>query len=188
MDSKLQIISGTYRGRRLALPSGGARPTQNMARGAIFNMLTGIFEQDQNLTVWDAFAGSGALGMEILSRYPKSNAIFTDVSSESLAAVRKNTDGIAANRIRIVQADAAGEIKRYAADSDLIFVDPPYANPQMGPDFVAKLANAVRCGAIVVQEIEASVPYSVDSVRWEILRDKVYGRARFLILRRTGNK
>ena len=57
-----------------------------------------------------------------------------------------------------------------------------------GIDFVNKLVDAVRVGTIVVQEIEKVVPYSPDTTKWEILRDKTYGRARFLILRRRGNK
>ena len=63
MDSKLQIISGEFRGRKLKLPD-GARPTQNLARGAIFNMLAEILlEPYTELHVWAAFAGSGALGI-----------------------------------------------------------------------------------------------------------------------------
>ena len=57
MESKLQIISGTYRGRKLHLPP-LARPTQNMARGAIFNMLAGILSPNDKMFVWDAFAAA----------------------------------------------------------------------------------------------------------------------------------
>ena len=187
MDSKLQVISGTYRGRKLALP-GGARPTQNMARGAIFNMLAAFFSADDKINVWDAFAGSGALGIEALSRYGNSNVVFTDVSEESIKNLRKNTVDIAANRICITRADAANVIKNYASGANLIFVDPPYEDARVGIDFVANLAGSVRAGTIVVQEIERVVSYTPDTTKWEILRDKTYGRARFLILRRNGNK
>ncbi|MBO4582973.1 MAG: RsmD family RNA methyltransferase [Alphaproteobacteria bacterium] len=184
MDSKLQIISGTLRGRKLALP-GGARPTQNMARGAIFNILAGVFNADDKISVWDAFAGSGALGIETLSRYPNATAIFTDVSDESIKVIRKNTEKIAANRVRIVTADAVREIKKYGAGVNLIFVDPPYEKARAGIEFVEKLADVAPSGTVVVQEIEKIVPYSPDITKWEILRDKTYGRARFLILRRV---
>lgn len=184
MDSKLQIISGTYRGRKLALPD-GARPTQNMARGAIFNMLAGIFSADDKIFVWDAFAGSGALGIETLSRYPNAMAIFTDVSDESIKVIRKNTKKIAANRVCIITADAVWEIKKYGAHANLVFVDPPYENAKVGIGFVEKLVGVARPGTVVIQEIEKIVPYSPDITKWEILRDKTYGRARFLILRRV---
>ena len=66
MDSKLQIISGIYRGRKLNLPA-DARPTQNLARIALFNMLEGIIiDPFAPMFVWDAFAGSGSLGVECL--------------------------------------------------------------------------------------------------------------------------
>lgn len=187
MDSKLQIISGAYRGRKLVLPA-GARPTQNLARGAIFNMLAGIFGVADKITVWDAFGGSGALGIETLSRYPNAVAIFTDVADESIKVIKNNTKNIAANRIRIVRSDAAKEIKTYAKDVGIVFVDPPYENADLGIKFVYKLADMVRPGTIVIQEIEKIVPYSVDTTKWDVLRDKTYGRARFLILRRNDNK
>ena len=187
MDSKLQIISGAYRGRKLVLPA-GARPTQNLARGAIFNMLAGIFSVADKITVWDAFAGSGALGIETLSRYPNAVAIFTDLADETIKTIKNNTKNIAANRICIIKVDALHEVKKYAGNANLIFVDPPYENAKIGIDFVKKLADIVVPGTIVVQEIEAKVPYLPDTAKWEILRDKTYGRARFVILRRIGNK
>ena len=64
----------------------------------------------------------------------------------------------------------------------------PYEDARVGIDFVANLAGSVRAGTIVVQEIERVVSYTPDTTKWEILRDKTYGRARFLILRRNGNK
>lgn len=189
MDSKLQIISGVYRGRKLALPD-GARPTQNRARGAIFNMLTGLLFDWQKITVWDAFAGSGALGIEILSRCPGATVIFTDMADESIKTVQKNVSGLNTDwtRYKIDQNDAVSRIWKYGPRAGLVFVDPPYANANLGIEFVAKLAERARRGTIVVQEIEANVPYSPDETKWEILRDKKYGRARFLILRRNGNK
>lgn len=184
MESKLQIISGTYRGRKLFLPT-GARPTQNLARGAVFNMLGEILlEPFSRLSVWDAFAGSGALGIEVLSRYNDSTAIFTDISEVSLNAVRQNVRDIDWARIKIDASDAVSRIWKYAPRVNLVFVDPPYENANVGIDFVAKLAESVRSGTIVVQEIESNVPYSPDETKWDVLRDKKYGRARFVILRR----
>lgn len=184
MDSKLQIISGAYRGRKLFLP-GGARPTQNLARGAVFNMLGEILlEPFSRLSVWDAFAGSGALGIEVLSRYNDSTAIFTDISEVSLSAVRQNVRDIDWARVKIDASDAANRIWKYAPRVNLVFVDPPYTNPELGIDFIAKLAECARRGTIVIQEIESNVPYSPDETKWDVLRDKKYGRARFLILRR----
>lgn len=189
MDSKLQIISGAHRGRKLYLPA-GARPTQNLARAAIFNMLTGLAFDGQNLVAWDAFAGSGALGIEVLSRNPKSTVIFTDTSDDSIAVVQKNITqlGLDWARYKIDKSDALDRIWKYGPRANLVFVDPPYSNAQTGIDFVRNLIPKVRAGTLVVQEIESSVPYAPDETKWTVLRDKKYGRARFLILRRNDNK
>ena len=190
MDSKLQIISGEFRGRKLKL-SPDARPTQNLARGAIFNMLGEILlEPHTQLHAWDAFAGSGALGIEVLSRYKNSNVIFTDISDASVRTITDNLKGINIDwaRYKIEKADAAIRVWKYGPRVNLVFVDPPYAAAQLGVDFVAQLADAVVKNTIVVQEIEASVEYMPDANKWEILRDKKYGRARFLILRRVVSK
>ena len=187
MDSNLQIISGRYRGRKLVLPD-GARPTQNRARVAIFNMIAEILPQNSQITVWDAFGGSGAMGIEILSRYSNATATFTDISDKSLQTIKKNTNATAAIRVSIVKADATKVHIQYGKDANLIFVDPPYENARLGIDFVANLTGVVSTGTIVVQEIENIVPYAPDTTQWDILRDRVYGRARFVILRKKSNK
>ena len=184
MESKLQIISGKYRGRKLFLPQ-TARPTQNRARIALFNMLeSGIIDKNAKLTVWDAFAGSGAFGIECISRYG-ANVIFTDIAPESVAVVRKNIGAISSeNQSKIIQTDAIGAISQYAKSSNMVFVDAPYDAAELGRAFVNKLGRVAKGGTILIWEqesVNAVVP-NVDT--WDILRDKTYGRARFMILSR----
>ena len=184
MESKLQIISGKYRGRKLALPH-GARPTQNRARIALFNMLeSGIIDTSAKITVWDAFAGSGAFGIECISRY-NANAVFTDVAPESIVVVRKNVSAIGAeHQSQIVQTDAIGAITRFAKDVDVVFVDAPYDMAKTGRAFVNKMGRATKNGTILIWEQEANNAIEPNMDTWETLRDKTYGRARFLILSR----
>ncbi|MBR4475860.1 MAG: RsmD family RNA methyltransferase [Alphaproteobacteria bacterium] len=184
MESKLQIISGKYRGRKLALPP-SARPTQNRARIALFNMLeSGIIENTDNLVVWDAFAGSGAFGIECISRY-NATAIFTDVAPESIATIRKNITAISMeNSTKIVQADAIGVISQFARGANLVFVDAPYDTAEIGRAFVNKLGRTADSGTILVWEQESNNSVQPNTDTWEVLRDKTYGRARFLILRK----
>ena len=184
MESKLQIISGKYRGRKLFLPA-SARPTQNRARIALFNMLeSGIIDTNNKLTVWDAFAGSGAFGIECISRYD-ANVIFTDTAPESIATVRKNVATINADgNARIIQGDAIGAIERFAKSADLVFVDAPYDAPELGRAFVNKLGRAVNAGTILIWEQECVNAIEPNPDTWAVLRDKTYGRARFLILSR----
>lgn len=184
MESKLQIISGTHRGRKLTVP-GTARPTQNRARIALFNMLeSNIIDTHAKMTVWDAFAGSGAFGIECISRYD-ANAIFTDIAPESIATVRKNIAAIhAEGQSKIIQADAIGAISQFASTADIVFVDSPYDSAELGRAFVNKLGRAVNSGKIVIWEQEASNMVEPNLDIWDVLRDKTYGRARFMILSR----
>ena len=185
MDSKLQIISGQFRGRKLKLPP-MARPTQNRARIALFNMLeSGILDFDGKFMVWDAFAGSGAFGLECVSRYANAEVLFTDVAPTSIKTVRDNLATLAVDaRVSVVQADALGAVVKYGADSDVVFVDPPYSDADLGRAFVARLARTVKTGTILIWEQEVGNLVAPDEGVWEILRDKTYGRARFLILRK----
>ncbi len=184
MESKLQIISGTYRGRKLTLPR-GARPTQNRARIALFNMLeSGIIAPSAKMIVWDAFAGSGAFGIECISRYDAS-AIFTDTAPESIAAIRKNITAISGdNRSKIVQNDAIGAISQFAPRANIVFVDAPYDAAELGRAFVNKLGRVAKPGTILIWEQESTNSIEPNPETWNILRDKTYGRARFLILSR----
>jgi len=75
-------------------------------------------------------------------------------------------------------------VEKYGAAADLVFLDPPYANADLGRAFVRKLASVARVGTILIWEQDGTDFTSPDENAWEILRDKKYGRARFLILRR----
>ena len=180
MDSKLQIISGKYRGKKLHLPT-DARPTQNMARGALFNMLNSIIDNEQSVNVWDAFAGSGAFGLEYLSRFNNANVIFTDNSNKSIDAIKKNLASVSESA-RVDFINALFVVEKYGATADLVFIDPPYSDFNMGVLFVKKLTHVAKPGTILVWEFEKIQEMPEIDRNWEIVRDKTYGRARFLIL------
>ena len=185
MDSKLQIISGAYRGRRLRLPP-DARPTQNRARIALFNMIeSGIVDTSGDLMVWDAFAGSGAFGIECLSRYAGARVVFTDTSPTSIKTIRDNLATLAVGvRASVVQMDAIGVVNKYGAGANLIFVDPPYVDENLGRAFVARLGRVAQVGTILIWEQEVGHQSAPDETMWDVLREKKYGRARFLILQK----
>ena len=182
MNSKLQIISGKFRGRKLRL-SDDARPTQNRAREALFNMLSsGILEPDKKYCAWDAFAGSGALGIEFLSRYVNSEVVFTDISDISINAIKKNLSDLGVENVATVKkCDALELVSKYLQEIDVVFLDPPYDNSYLGKVFLEKAEKCGKVGTVVIWEQEAS-SFVVPSDKWAILRDKTYGRARFLII------
>lgn len=179
MKSNLQIISGKYRGKKLFLPN-DARPTQNMARGALFNILNDMIDFGAAISVWDAFAGSGAFGLECLSRFNKPMVFFTDVFVDT---VKKNLSSIN-ERATIEKTDALSAMPRFGGMADIIFIDPPYADFGLGLLFVKKLGKIAKNGAILIWEFESNQAEPKVDGCWEILKDKTYGRARFLILRK----
>lgn len=187
MDSKLQIISGKYKGRHLNIPL-TARPTQNKARIALFNMLdSGIINDFANeLFVWDAFAGTGALGIECLSRYQNSRVLFTDTAPESIKTIRDNLAKIDATHLStVIKGDAISCASKYAHQVNFVFVDPPYHLADLGRVFINKLSVFLQTGAVVVWEQETDRSVNPDTTKWTVLRDKTYGRARFLILQKN---
>ncbi|MCQ2599019.1 MAG: RsmD family RNA methyltransferase [Alphaproteobacteria bacterium] len=188
MNSHLQIISGKYRGRKLVLPT-GARPTQNRARIALFNMLeSGIIDPNTTINVWDTFGGSGAFGIECLSRYDIANVVITDVSAVSMKTIRKNLELLSIdNTARTEICDAFSVISKYGPVSNLIFLDPPYADAALGEQFVKKLGKIAPNNAILIWE-QDGVNFTTPCQNWKILRDKKYGRARFLILQKISEQ
>lgn len=186
MDSKLQIISGMYRGRKLRLPP-NARPTQNRARIALFNMLeSGILNTSTpELNIWDAFGGSGAFGIECISRYPNAIVTFTDINPTSIKTIRDNLATLSiGTRAHVIQGDAIAMATKIGKSANLIFIDAPYNMHELGISLIKKLGQIIPRGAIVIWEQENSNQTQPDTTKWEILRDKTYGRARFLILQK----
>lgn len=183
MDSKLQIISGAFRGKKLKIPA-TARPTQNRARIAVFNMLAESLTND-NIMVWDAFAGAGAFGLECLSRYQNAHVLFTDIATESIKCIRDNVGALnVGTRTTVKQTDAMSVITHYASDIDLVFLDPPYKDTELGVAFVKRFFAHAKSGAIMVWEQDNAISTLPDLRDVMVLRDKKYGRARFLILQK----
>lgn len=180
MKSNLQIISGKYRGKKLFLPT-GARPTQNMARGAVFNMLYEILDFSKPVAVWDVFAGSGAFGLECLSRFNLPKVVFTDNANSSIETVKKNLAAVN-EHATVEKTDAMSVLNKFGSTSDLIFVDAPYSDFNFSVLFVKKLGKIAKTSTILVWEFENTQQVSALDEHWTLLKDKTYGRARFLIL------
>ena len=182
MKSNLQIISGKYRGKKLFLPN-DARPTQNMARGALFNMLLPLINTDKQICVWDVFAGSGAFGIECLSRYNDVRVVFTDNNPNSIDTIKRNLASLGnIPNASVEKNDAVSLIGKHGPVSNLIFIDPPYTDFGLGMLFMKKLTKTVVPGTILIWEFEGIQQTPKIDNSWDVLKDKTYGRARFLIL------
>src|ERR1700677_2708223 len=123
----MRVIAGTSRGRRLEAPAGGAtRPTGDRVRESIFDVLGSLMDLD-GTDVVDLFAGSGALGIEALSRGAAS-VVFVDDSADAVRAVEANVTGTGLDpaQTTVVRADVLDWLRR-PHRFDLALADPPYA-------------------------------------------------------------
>jgi 16S rRNA (guanine966-N2)-methyltransferase len=166
----MRVVGGRLRGRALASPKSHAiRPTSDRLRESLFNILAHAYELPQAETrVLDLFAGTGALGIEALSR-GAAYATFVENSAEGRALIRANMDTFGLNGVaRILRRDAtalgpAGTI----APFDLVFLDPPYGKG-LGEKALASAAEGgwLKPGALCVLEeradIEVALPQGFD--------------------------
>lgn len=160
----MRVVAGTARGRQLRSPRGRAiRPTSDRAREGIFNSLGSLIDLE-GATALDLFAGSGALGIEALSRGAAA-VTFVDDDRAAVELIRANLAATALDGGSVVRADAV-QYLRAAPAFDVAFADPPYAFD----DWPALLAG-LRAGVAV---LESDHPVEVGD-EWRVLRVKRYG-------------
>ena len=176
----MRVIGGRSRGRRLPakLPS-SVRPTSDRVREAIFDIL-GSQGGVEGLRVVDLFCGSGALGVEALSRGAASST-FVDLDADALAAVRQNLAavGLQDEPATLVRAALPGWLESSAAGPfDLALCDPPY-------DFEEwpALLDALRADAVVM---ESAAPIVLPGA-WVVARERRYGGTLVTVAHRSGD-
>ncbi|MCW2789878.1 MAG: rsmD [Aeromicrobium sp.] len=171
-----RIIAGTHGGRRIQTPKGdGTRPTSDRVREAMFSSLESELGGFADLVVLDLFAGSGALGLEALSRGAAS-ATFVEADARAAAVIKTNLRELGASGT-VARAKAERWIEDDAADAfDLVFVDPPYAVTTAG---VARLVAAIKDSFATPDTLFVVERATRDPFEWpagiEPLRDKKYG-------------
>lgn len=122
----MRIIAGDWRGRKLVAPKGeSTRPTADRTRETLFNMLSSRLGSFEGLSVADLFAGSGALGLEALSR-GADHCLFVEQEKSALDAIRKNIAALDARTRCTVQAGSVMSLGPAKQPHDLILLDPPY--------------------------------------------------------------
>jgi len=179
----VRIIAGRWRGRTLAAPAGAdTRPTADRARQALFDMLmhspwaTGAL---RDAHVLDVFAGTGAMGLEALSR-GAARASFIENARPALAALRANIAACKAEEMtQVFAADVRKPPRGEAAG--LVFLDPPYGKDLVPAALSALAASGwIAPAALIVAEVSADEPPPVDT---ELLAERSFGAARFCIWR-----
>lgn len=181
-----RIIAGQFRGRRLAVPSDGTRPTSDRVREAIFSAL-GARRDFTDAKVLDLYAGSGALGLEALSR-DASSAVFVESDRRAAGVINENIavcDVVGRGRVlnRTVGHFLRGRVptERY----DLVFYDPPYEISPGEVDIdIAGLVDVVAIDGYVVAERGTRNAPIAWPPQFTVVAEKAYGDSRVTFARR----
>ncbi|OYU35550.1 16S rRNA (guanine(966)-N(2))-methyltransferase RsmD [Novosphingobium sp. PASSN1] len=178
----LRIIAGTWRGRKLQAPAGDTtRPTADRTRETLFSMLTSRLGSWEELTVADLFAGSGALGLEALSR-GAAKAVFVEQDAAAIRALRANIAALHAQAQCDVRAASVLALGPVPAPLDVVMLDPPYGSGA-GPVAIERLKRLGWIGPAtwISLETHADEPAGVRSLTVDA--ERKVGKARLTLMR-----
>lgn len=161
----MRVVAGSARGRRLQAPAGlSVRPTSDRVRESVFNMLVSL-DVVRGSAVADLFAGTGAMGIEALSRGAAS-CVFVDADPVAARTIRSNLDAVKVAGGTVVQADVLRWLEGSTASFDLVLCDPPYAF-----DDWPRLFGGLRAAVVVAESDRELDP----GAGWEVLKSRRYG-------------
>lgn len=172
MKQEIRIIGGLYRGKKLPVPEvEGLRPTPDRVRETLFNWLMHDIRDAHCL---DAFAGSGALGLEAFSRGAL-QVVFIEQSPKAHANLHKIIHSFNSSKLKLIKSDAAHYLESSKEQFDIIFLDPPFANNYL-PQCISALEKQdilVRGGLVYIES--ASMPL-MDQTQWRQVKLKKAGQ------------
>jgi 16S rRNA (guanine966-N2)-methyltransferase len=180
-QGRFRIIGGEWRGRRLPVPAGAdVRPTPDRVRETVFNWLAPVIEGARCL---DLYAGSGALGLEALSR-GAALTVFVDRAPAVLRQISASLETLKCARGETVCRDAMKYLDGPATPFDVVFLDPPYREGLVAPA-LARLAEGgwLAEGARVYLEHEADIEPPPLPAGWQLFRSAKAGRVRYHLAR-----
>ncbi len=185
----MRIIAGSAGRMAIKVPHAVARPTTDFVRQAMFSIL-GNFIHDAR--VLDLFAGSGALGLEALSRGAAS-CIFVEESSHASRVIQQNLLTTKLLNGRVVQDECVHFLNRDLGLYDLVFADPPYAKNPLDTEMINRIFQLgvlhprVKADGIFYAEV-AKQTTSPQHQDWELVDRRHYGSSAILLYRPAGNK
>ena len=171
----MRVVAGEFRGRRLQAPRGrSTRPTADRVREALFSMLGDV----SGARVLDLYAGSGALGIEALSRGAAS-AVFVERDAAAVAAIRRNLETVGAGAADVRRQDVLRFLAAATDRFNLVFADPPYDSaPRLAAPLSAALPAVLDENALIVTESSKRTPLELTL---PLARERTYGDTRIAI-------
>ena len=178
----MRVISGSARGLKLCSPEGiSTRPTLDRVKEALFSMLQAYL---MDAVVLDLFSGSGALGLECLSRGAK-KAVFVDNSQEAIVCIKSNLSSAkVADKSLIFNSDFCDYLKNCNEKFDLIFLDPPYSKNfyKTALDLICQ-KKLLKDDGFVIVEWDSEIGFQNEISDFEIYKEKRYGRIGITVLK-----
>lgn len=179
----MRVISGKFRSRKLrTIESDDLRPTLGRTRESVFNILNHIVDFN-NALVMDLYCGTGAYGIEALSRGAKS-AYFIDKNPTHIELAKENLIQIdPKHQSQFICADICLNLPKTSSPADLIFIDPPY-NSGLIPETLKQLEkqNWVNADTVILIEEKKGVTIEFDT-KFEVIKNKNYGIAAIYVLK-----
>jgi 16S rRNA (guanine966-N2)-methyltransferase len=181
--SKVRIIAGQWKGRRLRIVADGTRPTPDRVRETVFNWLAPVIEDRRGL---DLFAGTGALGIEALSR-GAAQMVFVERDRAAAQGLRETLKELGCTAAQIRNTDAGKFLQTEPSAFDLVFLDPPFDGPGL-ENLCTLLASRgwLTPGAFIYLETghRQGLPALPDS--WELLQQKSAGQVVYALAQWNG--
>lgn len=179
---QIRIIGGQWRGRKLPVPdSAGLRPTTDRVRETLFNWLAPDIRQARCL---DCFAGSGALGLEALSRYAAS-ATLLELERPVAQQLEKNLRTLGASQARVIQTHTLNWLAQTGEPYNVVFIDPPFRKGLL-QETVTLLEQNGWLAADALIYVESEVEHGAPPVpaNWHLYREKVAGQVAYRLYHR----
>ncbi len=178
----MRIVAGTWRGRKLAAPEGLAtRPTAERAREALFSMLASRLGSFEALSVLDLFAGTGALGLEALSR-GAAHATFIEQDRAALGPLRANIAALKADARTTVLPTDATRLGQSRLKADIAFLDPPYG-AGLADKTLAALDRGGWLAPYALVSVETGTDEPLAHPGYTLEAERHYGKALIRLLR-----
>lgn len=184
LRGQIRIIGGEWRGRKLKVPAiPDLRPTPDRVRETLFNWLSMALPGAYCL---DAFAGSGALGFEALSRGAK-HVVMVDESSEVVSLLKEELLVFKASNAEVYRANVPQQLKQPEHPFDIVFLDPPYSQDLLFPCcFYLEEHGLLAEHAYIYMEAKTVLEEDKLPVNWKVIKSKKAGQVAYHLVERTG--